>query len=141
MRRLLIPLLLVAAACASMNRPDTPGRPEVGVRQLGTLFFGSGSTSPVTFEVGVRNAAAEPIQLLRVRLESSPSMAQYSTNPVERVLNETLAPGQVKSISLTATARTLTRNPTEPLSMRAFVEYSSGGTRHRELYTFRDVGE
>jgi hypothetical protein len=25
--------------------------------------------------------------------------------------------------------------------MRAFVEYSAGGTRHRELYTFRDVGE
>jgi hypothetical protein len=68
-------------------------------------------------------------------------MAQYSTYPVERVLNDTLAPGQTKSVSLMATARTTTRNPTEPLSMRAFVEYASGGTRHRELYNFLDVGE
>jgi len=142
MRRFVLPLLLLlAAACASANRPSTPGRPEVAIRQLGSLFFGSGSTAPITFEVMVQNVARDPIQLLRVRVESSPGMAQYSTSPVERVFNQTLAPGETKSVSLVATARTLTRNPTEPLSMRAFVEYSSGGTRHRELYTFFNVGE
>ena len=142
MRRLLLPLLLLlAAGCASANRPSTPGRPEVGIRQMGSLFFGSGSTSPISIEVGLRNVAAEPIQILRIRLEASPSMAQYTTYPVERVFNQTLAPGETKAVSLVATARTTTRNPTEPLSMRAFVEYSSGGTRHRELYTFFNVGE
>jgi hypothetical protein len=142
MRRPLLPLLLLlAVACASANRPSTPGRPEIGVRQLGSLFFGSGSTSPITFEVGIRNVAAEPIKIVRVRLEASPSMAQYTTYPVERVFNETLAPGETKAVSLVATARTLTRNPTEPLSMRAFIDYESGGTRHRELYMFFNVGE
>src|SRR6185295_11041482 len=131
MRRLLLPLLLLlASACASANRPSTPGRPEVAMHQVGTLFFGSGSTAPITFEVAVLNVAKEPVQLLRVRVEASPGMGQYTTYPAERVFNQTLAPGETKSVSLVATARTLTRNPTEPLSMRAFVEYSSGGTRH-----------
>jgi hypothetical protein len=140
--RRLIPLalLLVAAcalaACATMNKPPTPGRPVVDVRQASALFFGSGTTAPLNLTVDIQNPAKEPIVVRRIRLQPGPGMTQYSMYPTERTLNQTIAPGETKEISLTATAYTQYSrlDPTEPLGMRTILDYDTGGKHHQELY-------
>ncbi|MFP5246057.1 MAG: hypothetical protein ACLGH0_05140 [Thermoanaerobaculia bacterium] len=139
MRRLSVVLLLVVA-CAS-NRPATPGRPEVALERHGSLFFGSGRTAPLGVDIHVRNSATQPIRVRRIRLEASPAMAQFSIYPVERILNETVAPGDIYTLRLVATAVTNVQRPNEPLSLRTYVDFELDGKRHRELYQFLNVHE
>jgi hypothetical protein len=138
--RLLTPLLLVlAAACGSSNsstRPATIARPEIGVRSTASsIFFGSGATAPVPLEVIVANNASVPLRVRRIQIES-PGMAEYSLYPLQRTFNEEVPPGQTKTFNLMATAYTnISRlNPTEPLQVRAMVEFEGPAKeRFREI--------
>lgn len=143
MRRLLVPLVFLAAACAAMNRPPTPGRPDVAVRQLSPIFFGSGYSAPVTIGVAIRNPSNAPILVKRVRLEAGPGMIEYSVRPSDRLINETLAPGEAKAVQINMTAYTnIARlHSVESLALRAFVEFQREGERFREIYIFRQVSE
>lgn len=147
MRRKLASVLLLlplaAAGCSAFNRPPTPGRPEVAVRQLTPLFFGSSYSAPVTIGVGIRNPSREPIVVRRVRLEPGPGMNEYSVQSTERQINESLAPGEAKAVNINMTAVTNVPrlHSVEKLSLRAFIEFDREGQRYREIYMFRQVYE
>jgi hypothetical protein len=133
-------VLILAMACASgATRPSGMPRPEVEIRQNGSLFFGSGSTAPAFLEVFVTNPGSQPLMLRRVRIES-PGMATYGLQPIERVFSQTIAPGETRSVQLTPTAVTSTSRPTEPLTLRATVYFESGGKSFREIYTAMGEG-
>ncbi len=141
--RLVLPLALLFAACASINQPPTPGRPAIEVRQSSALFFGSSSTAPLNLELEITNPSKEPIVLRRIRIQAGPGMVQFSIYPAERMVRETIEPGQSKVINMTATAYTnLSRlDPTEPLGVRTTLDYEVGGKRHQELYVLLNVAQ
>jgi hypothetical protein len=130
--------LAVLAGCATSTADSAPqtSRPDMQVRQSGPIYFGSGSVAPVTLDVDIANPTAETLVIRRVRIES-PGMGQYSLYPVTREFRETLNPGQQTSVSLSARAYTNVArlNPTEPLTIRATIEFEdSQGRRRREIY-------
>jgi hypothetical protein len=133
-------ILLVAAACSSSpgasDRPNTIPKPEIAVRSTAsTIFFGSGSTAPVPLEVLVQNNASVPLRVRRISIES-PGMAEYTLYPLQRMFNEEVGPGQTKTFNLVGTAYTNVArlNPTEPLQVRATVEFEGPGKqRFREI--------
>jgi hypothetical protein len=147
MKRLaLVSLVLIAVACGSGGGGGSsnaaPGRPELQILQKSPLFFGSGRTAPLTLEVFFTNRTPEPVVVRRVRVEPW-SMTQYAIYPAERLFKETVAPGETRSVLLNATAYTnLSRlRATEPLSVRATLDYDYQGKRYRALYIDRAVAE
>jgi len=140
---LVIPLALLVAACASVTQPPTPGRPVIEVRRSSAIFFGSSSTAPLNLDIEILNPAKEAIVVRRVRVQPAPGMMQYNIYPALRTVHETIEPGETKIIHITATAYTgIARlDPTEPLGIRAYLDYDLGGKRHQELYATVNVGE
>ena len=138
MRRFLSLALVLAMACGSGGsaRPATVAKPDLNVELAHDLFFGSGSTAPATIDVTVRNRATVPIMLRRVEL-SSPGMVQYGIYPITRDFRETLQPGETKTVPVFATAQTSVRRPTEPLTLRAILDFEVGGKVWREMVVTR----
>jgi hypothetical protein len=138
MKKLMLACLL-AAACASS--PQEPSLVEVDVRTGGSLFFGSGTTAPLMAEVVVGNRTSAPIVLRGIRL-SSPGMSQYSLLPESRTFNDTIAAGEAKAYPMTPTAVASRARMTvnEPLTIRAEIDFESGGKRRREIVHVRNVG-
>lgn len=146
--RLLPTLLLVltAVACSSSSggtdRPANIAKPEVAVRSTASnIFFGSGGSAPVPLEVIVANNAGVPLRVRRIQIES-PGMAEYTLRPLTRTFNDEIGPGQTKTFNLMATAfTTISRlNPTEPLQIRATVEFEGPAKeRFREIVFQRAV--
>lgn len=131
----LLAATLLLAACASGTsggRPETIPQPEIRVERAGSVFFGSGSSAPVTLAIDITNRASVPIVLEELDL-SSPDMVQWGIRPMRRLYNETIAPGATHSVTLVATAVTRMRDPSEPLTIRTFVSFEAGGRRWREL--------
>jgi hypothetical protein len=142
MRKLVVlPLALLAVACASVNREPTPGRPAIRIVQKTPLFFGSGFTAPLNIELTIANVAKEPIRVRRVRLQPGPAMTQYSVYPASRIVSEVIQPGQTAEVDVVMTAYTDIRrlHPTEPLGIRALIDYESGGKRFQELYIILQI--
>lgn len=121
----------------------TPDRPEVVVRQMNPLFFGSGYQAPVTIGVAILNPAKEPIVIRRIRLETGPGMIEYRVQPAERLLNQTLAPDESMEthVNMTATTGRARLQTVEPLSLRGYLEFERGGEDFREIYHFRMVSQ
>lgn len=135
MRTRLLVLLVATLALACASRPQTPGRPEVTLLQQGDLFFGGAGRSDLHIDVVVRNVAKAPIVVRRVRLNAGPG-AQYRVEPAERTVHREIAPGETGIVSLAMTASTDIANldASEPLTLRAMVEFERGGRRYREIY-------
>jgi hypothetical protein len=137
--RLSILAVLAAAlafSCASgSSRPPEVTQPEVRVARVGTLFFGSGDTAPITFNVAVHNRANVPLTLKQIEL-TSPGMMQYEIERVTRFYGDRLAPGEEKVVVIGTRAFTdRTRlDATEPLNVRAIVDFEYEGQRFREIY-------
>ena len=128
-------LLLLTFACGTGNtRPAGVAAPTIVIEQANTIFFGSGTSAPVTMDVHVRNNATVPIRLREVEIRS-PGMAQYTLLRVSRLFSETIPPGETRTVSLLATAvREQTRfRAEEPLSVSAFVRMEANGQPFREL--------
>jgi hypothetical protein len=137
MRKLLVlPLAFLAVACGSASRQPTEGRPAIRIRQTAPLFFGSAFSTPLSIELTIANVAKEPIRVRRVRLQPGPAMTQYSVYPASRIINEVIQPGETAQVNVAMTAYTNIRRlqPTEPLGLRAFLDYEAGGKRFQELY-------
>jgi hypothetical protein len=136
MRRLALPfLVLFLAACASGRsgeRPSGIAQPDIDVQIAGNVFFGSTAEAPVTFEVFIRNRAAEALNLREIEI-SSPNMTTYAIRPVRRNVNETIGAGEEKKYTLFTSVQTLVANPREPLSLRTYVTFESNGVRWREM--------
>jgi hypothetical protein len=137
-----LPLALLVAACSSVSQPPTPGRPLLEVRQSSAIFFGSSATAPLNLDMVISNPAKEAIVVRRVRVQPAPGMMQYDIYPASRAVRETVEPGETKVIHIAATAYTgIARlDATEPLRIRAYLDYDLGGKRHQELYAVLDVG-
>jgi hypothetical protein len=139
MRRLLPILLLLSFACGSSSnqRPATVPQPDFDAGLVNPLFFGSGTSAPATIEVRIHNRAKVPIVVRRIELDS-PGMGQYTLIRIVREFRETVGPGETKAVTVfaTAIART-TRNPTEPLTIRAIIEMQAEGKSWREMVLIR----
>jgi hypothetical protein len=141
MRRKLSILLLLSLACATtpVKRPATIPQPEIDAGLVNRLFFGSGNTAPATIDVRVTNRAAVPITVRKIELDS-PGMGQYTLARYYRIYKEVVPPGETKSITVFATAiAQTTRQPTEPLTIRAIVDFEGGGGTWREFLILREV--
>lgn len=133
-------LLLFVLACGSSvntSRPANVPKPDVEIR-TGQLFFGSGTTAPLPLDVLVHNGSAQPIVVRRIRVES-PGMTQYGIYPFERLFRETIEPGATESFPLnpTAVASAPRMHPSEPLILRAWIDFEAGENRWREMYMLR----
>jgi len=140
MRRLISLVVLLVIACGSGGggspRPATIPKPDLQVALAHEIFFGSGSTAPATIDVTVLNRASVPIMVRRVEL-SSPGMTQFEIYPIARDFRDTIQPGETKTVSVFATAETTVRRPTEPLTLRAVVDFEAEGKRWREMVITR----
>jgi len=134
MRRLFLLALVLVMACGSAGtaRPAMVAQPAMNVELAHDLFFGSGITAPATIDVTVMNRATVPIVLRRVEL-SSPGMTQYAIYPISRDFRQTIQPGETKTVSVFATAQTNTARPTEPLTLRAILDFEANGKVWREM--------
>lgn len=136
MKARILPLLLLAAiACASAQntqRPAELAQPGVDIRLTSPIFFGSGMTAPVTLDVDITNRAKVPLTLRRIELDS-PGMMQYELIRHARTFRETIEPGETKPVTLFATASRRVRYPSEPLTVRAILEFEAGDNVWREV--------
>lgn len=80
------------------------------------------------------NRAAQPLRVRDIEI-SSPAMLQYALYPTRKFVNETVSPGQTRTITIFATA--VTRRsafaPSEPLNIRAIVNMEAGRESFREI--------
>ena len=133
MRRLAVLLLLLTVACGSAStRPPDIARPEIVTYGAGSVFFGAGSSAPVTLQVDVTNRANVPLRVRAIEI-SSPGMVQYTLRRVSRVFNEEIPPGDTRTMTLFTMAYTQTRNPSEPLNVQTIVTFEYEGKRFREI--------
>ena len=143
MRRLLAPLLLLAAACASASgdRPADIAKPDITVRQAGSIFFGSTTSAPVSLDVHITNNATVPLRVREIEVRS-PGMMQYTLARESKTFNETIAPGQSRTLGLVATAyaNNTSRQISEPLSVQAIVRFEANGRGFREIVLERLAG-
>jgi hypothetical protein len=135
MRNILASALLFLAGCASTSadRPADIAQPEIRVRQAGPIFLSQGTT-PVSIDVEITNRANAPLVIREVEI-ASPDSAQYSIARARRLINETVAPGETKKVTVTSTAvaENLGVPVGEPLSVRAFVRFEANGKSFREV--------
>jgi hypothetical protein len=133
-------LLLLSLACAgtTTKRPASVPQPDIDAHLVNPLFFGSGTTAAATIEVRVGNRGPVPITVRRIELDS-PGMGQYTLARFVRDYRETVPPGQIKTLTAFATAYAQTTvRPTEPLTLRAIVEFEAQGVIWREILMMRE---
>src|SRR5215218_4028822 len=135
MRNALLAALIFVAGCASTKttRPANIAQPEIRVRPAGPVYLSQGS-SPLTIEVEVTNRANVPLVLREVVIASL-GAEQYSIPPARKLFNETIAAGETRTVSLSATAaaanaRTLVG---QPLQVRTEVRFEANGKSFREI--------
>jgi hypothetical protein len=139
---LLFLVSLVALACSSgggtpgSGRPPGIAQPEINIGLANSLFFGSTDTAPANIDVVITNRANVPIVVRRIDVDS-PGMSTYTIRRVARDYRENLAPGETKRLTVFATAVTAVSRPTEPLSLRAFIDFEVEKDRWREIVLLR----
>ena len=144
MRRLLPLLLLLTAACASSSgdRPKDIPKPDIDVRQAAPIFFGSGYRAPVSIDVHITNNATVPLRVREIEIRST-GMMQYSIDRVSKIFNETIEPGESRSLGLvtTATASRRELHSSEPLSVQTIIRFEANGRGFREIVLEQFAGE
>ena len=127
-------VLLAATACSTANsrRPANFPQPYVRVEPVGNLFFGSGNSAPITFEVEIGNRAQTPLRVREIEI-TAPGMSTYTIRPVRRLMNDEIAPGAGKTLTLFSTAITNVRDPREPLILRTIITFEAQGNVWREI--------
>jgi hypothetical protein len=129
-------LVLTACGSTSTSRPANIPQPDIDASLLHEIFFASQNNAPASIEVRVTNRAAVPITVRKIEVDS-PGMGQYTILRTSRLVREVIESGQTKAIGITATAVTTTSRPSEPLTLRAIVEFEAGGTHWREIMMAR----
>ncbi|HVG24405.1 MAG TPA: hypothetical protein VND45_09650 [Thermoanaerobaculia bacterium] len=136
MRRIVLPLLLLLlAACGSTSgsRPADVAKPSISINQAGPLYFASSNSATVSIDVGIRNNASVPLRVREIELRS-PGMMQYQLVRRSKIFNETLAPGESRTLGVVTTATKYVSRPTaEPLAIQAIVRFEVNGRGFREI--------
>ena len=137
---LLFSLLPLVGCATGGGRPGNIPAAEVEAHLTAPLFFGSSGMTAANFEVDVTNTAAVSISVRRIQL-STTAMTQYAIRPTERLFRETLAPGETKAFHIVTDAITGVGglSPTEPMNVRALIDFESGGTFYRDFFTIINV--
>ena len=120
------PVRLAAELPVPAVRPSIV-QPEIQVGLANSLFFGSTDSAPANIDVVVTNRATVPITVRRIDVDS-PGMSTYTLRRVARDYREVIAPGETKRLTVFATAVTAVSRPTEPLTIRAFIDFEVGRT-------------
>lgn len=146
--RLLLPLLFLAVACASgggdgdAEKAPASAKPSIHMSVRGTVQMDRVGEGPMTLVVNLTNRDADTMTIRRVRVQSW-GMEQWAIDPAERYVVEKLAPGESKDVELSARAfrKSQVRFISEPLTLRALVDYELDGHRYREVVIQQSVGE
>ena len=121
------------AACATVSdRPASVAAPTIVIDAPRTIFFGGGTTAPVTLDVSITNHATTPIRLRRIEI-STPSMTTYRLETVRQTFDETILTGETKKFPVFTNAVTRVDSPSEPLSIRSVVTLEASGVEFREI--------
>jgi len=129
--------LAIGCATATSTRPASIPQPEIDARLVQALFFGGGTTAPATIEVRIANRAKTPIVVRRIAIDS-PGMQQYTLDRGSREVQETIQPGETKRVNVFSRATALQGTTiTEPLNIRAVVDFESGSASWREVVMLR----
>lgn len=135
-RPFLLPFLFVLAGCGSSSgsRPADIERPSIDIRQASPIFFGSTNSAPVTIDLHITNNARVALQVREIELRS-PGMMQYRLVRAAKIFNETIEPGQSRTLGMVVTAVTSDpRVPSdEPLAVQAVVRFTVDGRGFREI--------
>jgi hypothetical protein len=133
--RVVLPLLFVVACATGAARPANIIRPEIEFEANGTPFFGSGFTAPLDVDATVTNRSNAPVMIHSIRV-TSPGMIQFTVRPIQRLIRQTLAAGETKTfvIPLTLLASSAGIRPTEPLNLRAEVDFIVDEKHYRDIY-------
>lgn len=138
-------LLLLALGCASSTpdeaRPTDIAKPDIQVTQLGELYFGGGSEAPIQLAIEVHNRARVPLLIREIEVRS-PDMMQFQIVRTSRAYNETIPPGEIRKMEMSAraiTSSTARNIYDEPLSILGVVRFEADGKRFREIIRQRLV--
>ena len=130
--RLLAVLLLLVSCASAAHRPSGVAAPQMDARLVGSIFFGTNTTAPATFEVSVRNPSDVPLTLQRIRIDS-PGMSQYTLSNVQKEIRETIDPGETGTFTVFGTAVSRVGRASEPLTIRLIADFEAEGKSFREV--------
>ena len=125
-------VFMLACASERSSRPATLAQPSIEPRLTNAPFFGSSDSAPAAIQVTIQNRAAVAIKVRRIEVDS-PGMTTYTLNRVIRDIRETLQPGEARTYSIIGTVRTIVDRPSEPLALRAIVEFEAQESVWREI--------
>ena len=129
--------LLLALGCASSGAPAGP-EPDVTLIQLSRVAEGTQyDTGPVTahYAVEVKNTTAEPLQLRRVTVLSIGG-GSYTLPSYSQGFNETIVPGETKSVDFWAPAYVSIQTvagANGPVTLRGTLEFEAGSKKFQKV--------
>lgn len=132
----LVPLLLLATACATQSAAPGGAEPEVTIVQTSNVAsaarFDQGPIS-IRYAIQVHNVAREPITVVRVALQSI-GVGAYELPSSSKPFNETIEPGQSRVVEMWASGTT---NPSlvganGPVTLRGSVEFALNGNHYQK---------
>ncbi|HET7706793.1 MAG TPA: hypothetical protein VFM36_11950 [Thermoanaerobaculia bacterium] len=150
MRLIFATLTLVFAACTASVPPPQPAakpasRPEgmspsdVMIRPIGSLSCAPGSTAPLNLAVRITNRATESIMIRTIRL-TTPDNQRITLEPSESVINGFLEAAQTDIFPVLVTAKAAaSARRTDPVSIKAEIEFEARGVRFWETFELTDV--
>jgi hypothetical protein len=133
----MLTVLLFALGCASSGAPSGP-EPDVTVVQLSRVAEGMQyDTGPVSahYAVEVKNTLPEPLQLRRVTVQSIGG-GSYTLPSHSQGFNETIGPGQTKSVSFWAPAYVSIQTvagSNGPVTLRAMLEFEAASKKFQKV--------
>jgi hypothetical protein len=133
----MLAVLLLALGCASGGAPPGP-EPDVTLIQLSRVAEGMQyDTGPVTvhYAVEVKNTLAEPLQLRRITLLSIGG-GSYTLPSYSQGFNETIGPGQTKTVAFWAPAHVAIQTvagANGPVTLRGTLEFEAGSKKFQKV--------
>lgn len=112
---------------------------DVMIRPIGSLTCAPGSTAPLNLAVRITNRATESILIRTIRL-TTPDDQRITFQPSESVINGFLEAAQTDIFPVVVTAKAAANaRRTDPVSIRAEIEFEAGGVRFWETFDLKDV--
>ena len=142
-------IVFVLAACTASVPPQPVAKPasrpegmspsDVMIRPIGSLSCAPGGTAPLNLSVRITNRATESIMIRTIRL-TTPANQRITLEPSESVINGFLEAAQTDIFPVLVTARAAaSARRTDPVSIKAEIEFEARGVRFWETFELPDV--